>query len=136
MKAAVLLCAAAALVAAAPARACGVCDEDKIAATYDHAVVQRATSRGRVVVFCEVRGPLDAKRMRVAARRVKGLELASLRTSAEPAALSFALDSARQSPRAAVDSLQALAPRGTQLAIVRVYGNPLMPAENLSRSRR
>lgn len=122
MKAAVLLCAAAALLAAAPARACGACDEDKVAATYDHAVVERATSTGRVVVFCQVRGPLDARRLRVAARRVKGLDVASLRTSVEPAALSFALDSARQSPQAAVNALQALAPHGTQLAIVRLHG--------------
>ena len=122
MKAALLLCAAAAFVAATPARACGVCDEDKVAATYDHAVVERATSTGRVVVFCAVRGPLDARRLRAAARRVRGLELATLRTSAQPAALSFALDGARQSPQAAVSALQAFAPRGTRLAIVRVQG--------------
>ena len=43
--------------------ACGVCDEDKVAATYDHAVVRRANLQGRVMVFCEVRGPLDARRL-------------------------------------------------------------------------
>jgi len=123
--AAVLLGAVAAIVAAAPAGACGVCDEDKVAATYDHAVVTRATSTGRVVVFYEVRGVVDAKRLRAAARRVKGIDVASLRTSTEPAALSFALKSARQPPEAAVSALQALAPRGTQLVIVRLQGNGL-----------
>jgi hypothetical protein len=124
VKAAGLFAAAAAsgLLALAPARACGVCDEDKVAATYDHAVVERAASLGRVVVFCEVRGPLDAPRMRAAARRVKGIDAASLRASADPAALSFVLDGTRQSPQGAVSALQALAPRGTRLAIVRLQG--------------
>lgn len=122
MKGALLICAAAAAFAALPVRACGVCDEDKVAATYDHAVVERAASKGRVVVFCEVRGPLDARRLRAAARRVKGIDPASVRTSAQPAALSFALDGGRRSPQAAVDALQALAPHGTQLALLRVQG--------------
>ena len=122
MKAAVLLGAVAIIVAAAPAVACGTCAEDKVAATYDHAVVERAMSTGRVVVFCEVRGVLDAKRLRAAARRVKGIDVASLRTSTEPAALSFVLRSARQPPEAAVSALQALAPRGTQLVIVHLQG--------------
>ena len=120
MRAAALALAAAGVLTLAPARACGVCDEDKVAATYNHAVVQRATLQGRVMVFCEVRGPLDARRLQAVASRVKGLDSTSLRTSADPATLSFALDSTRQSPQAAVSALQVLAPPGTQLTIVRM----------------
>jgi len=117
-----LLCAAVTALAVAPARACGICDEDKVAATYDHTVVERAASKGHLVVYCAVTGPLDAKRVRAAARHVKGLDLASLRTSAEPAALSFALDGSRQTPQAAVNGLRALLPQRTKLEIVSLRG--------------
>ena len=125
MKTAILLLSAiVSAFAVAPARACGVCDEDKVAATYDHTIVQRAASKGRVVVYCAVRGPLDAKRLRLAARQVKGLDLRSLRTSQQPAAVSFALDGAGQTPQAAVSALQANLPQGTELAIVGLNGAP------------
>ena len=119
-----LLCAVVSAFAVSPARACGVCDEDKVAATYDHTIVQRAASKGRVVVYCAVRGPLDAKRLRLAARQVKGLDLGTLRTSQQPAAVSFALDGAGQTPQAAVSALQANLPQGTELAIVGLNGAP------------
>ena len=111
---------AAALASLAPAAwACGVCIEDKVAATYDHEVVVRAAAKGKVMVFCEVAGPLDARRIRRAARSVRGVDPASLRISSQPAALSFALD-AQQSPQAAVSDMQRGIPAGTHVAIVRV----------------
>ena len=112
---------AAVLVTLAPAAwACGVCVEDRVAATYDHAVVQRAAAKGNVMVYCAVSGELDATRIRSAARRVRGLDLASIRFSSEPAAVSFALDGARQSPQAAVSMLQQAMPAGIAVAIVKV----------------
>ncbi|MBC8021534.1 MAG: hypothetical protein H7Y14_00325, partial [Burkholderiales bacterium] len=45
------------------ALACGICLEDKVAATYDHGMVMRATSRGQVVVFAEPRAPIDGARL-------------------------------------------------------------------------
>lgn len=120
MKWRVRLAAAAALLLAAPARACGVCVEDKVAATYDHGVLQRATARGQLVVFCGVTGPADAARLRQAAARVRGLDRDSLRISAEPAAVSFALDPARQSARSAVAALQGALPAGTRLELIRL----------------
>lgn len=110
------------LAAGAPpaAQACGTCVEDKIAATYDYAQVQRAAAAGRAVVYCEVAGPWDAARLEAAARKVRGLDTKSLRLSREPAALSFALDTRKQSPQAAVLALQVAAPAGTRIGIVRV----------------
>lgn len=102
------------------AQACGTCVEDKIAATYDYAEVQRAAAVGRAVVYCEVAGPWDAARLQAAARKVRGLDAKSLRLSREPAALSFALDTKKQSPQAAVLALQVAAPAGTRIAIVKV----------------
>ena len=79
------------------------------------------------MVFCEVRGPLDSRRLKTVAGRVKGLDATSLRTSAAQATLSFALDPTQQSPQAAVSALQELAPPGTQLTIVRMQGGATAP---------
>ena len=105
-------------VAAPAAWACGVCVEDKVAATYDHAVIQRAAATGKAMVYCEIHGSLDPRRWQGAARRVRGLDPASVRVSREPAAISFALDS-QQSPQAAVAALQKAMP-GSRVAIVRL----------------
>jgi len=115
--------AVASLLAFSPVQACGVCNEDKVAATYDHAVVRRATLQGRVVVFCEVRGTFDSRQLKAAASRITGIDAVSLRTSTNPATVSFALDSLRQSAQTAVNALQATAPRGTELVIVQVQGS-------------
>jgi hypothetical protein len=113
---------AVALVAFAPAAslACGACAEDKIAATYDHGVVERAAANGDVMVFCEVAGPLDARRLAQAVRRVQGVKPQSVRVSAQPAALSFAVDPAAHSPQAAVAAAQRSLAAGTRLTIVRL----------------
>jgi hypothetical protein len=104
--------------------ACGTCAEDKIAATYDHATVQRAAAAGRVMVFCELAGPWDDAPLKRAAARVRGLDVRSFRVAREPAALSFALDPKQQSPQAAVLALQAAAPAGTRVGLVRVGTAP------------
>jgi len=115
-----LIAAAALLVAAQAARACGACIEDKIAATYDHGVVQQAAARGRVVVFCAIDGPFDARRIKASVANVRGVDAASLRSSAQPGALSFAIDPARQTPQRAVDALQRSVPAGTRLVVVKL----------------
>jgi len=85
------------------AKACGVCLEDKVAATYDHALVQRAVGQHRVVVFAEPRTSIDAaglKAYAAAAARAPGVEAATVRTSAAPQSVSFVLDPKRASPGA------------------------------------
>jgi len=98
------------LLAATPvaAMACGVCVEDKIAATYDHALVQRALEKHRVVVFAEPHTSIDAARLKavaLAAARAPGVEAATVRTSAAPQSVSFVLDPKRASPGATLASL-------------------------------
>ena len=89
--------------------ACGACIEDKVAATYDHAVIERAIATHRQVVFVAIDGPVSASRViaRIvaAAPRVRGVQPASLRTSTSPLAYSFVLE-AGADPRAAIASFR------------------------------
>jgi hypothetical protein len=118
-----LLVAAVALPAAA--WSCGACVEDKVAATYDHAVVQRAAAAGDTVVFCDVAGRFDMGQLQRAAARANGVVAHSVRVSREPAALSFAIDARRQSPQAVAQAMQQALPLGVRLNIVRVMAAPL-----------
>ena len=111
---------AAAALAPLASHACGVCVEDNVAATYDHQVVTHAKTVGNVVVFCEIAGQFDARQLAKLTQRVQGVRAQSVRTSAQPPALSFAFDQTRQSPQAAVDAIQRSLPDSTRLSIVRV----------------
>lgn len=96
---------------AGEAGACGVCTDDKVAAAYDHAVVTRARAQGRVVVFAEPVATRDAalalKRVVARAGQVRGIDGASVRSSAAPAALSFVLDPRVATPQRALAALAA-----------------------------
>ena len=113
-----------AAMASSGALACGVCVDDKVAAAYDHAVVQRALQRGQVVVFAEVEGSGRAedrvRAAREAARRVAGVEAASLRSAPAPAALSFALDARVSSPERALKAANAFASGRAELRLLKV----------------
>ncbi|TMH19992.1 MAG: hypothetical protein E6H64_11495 [Betaproteobacteria bacterium] len=113
--------------APAPSRACGACDEDKVAATYDHAVIAAAMARHERVVFVAVDGPVSgeklAARIASAATRMRGVQKGTLRTSASPPAFSFALDAA-QKPEAAVARFrEAIGDLPARLTLVRVMRN-------------
>jgi uncharacterized protein (DUF2236 family) len=122
-----ILISVAAMIAAAssPASlACGACDEDKVAATYDHAVVERAMTTHRQVIFVAIDGPVNAaqinRRVAAAAFKVRGVATGTLRTSLSPTAFSFVLDG-KQSPEVAVSDFQkAVGDRDIRLTLVRV----------------
>jgi hypothetical protein len=107
-------------IAPSSSQACGACVEDKVAATYDHGVVERAAASGDVMVFCEVIGPLDAQRLKEAVRRVRGVKPQSVRVSEELTAMSFAVNSRVHSPQGAVETAQRRMASGTRLRIVRL----------------
>ena len=89
--------------------ACGVCIEDKVAATYDHALVERALAQHRVVVFAEPRASVDEhglKAFAALARRAPGVDAATVKTSAAPASVSFVLDPKRADAKKTVAALQ------------------------------
>lgn len=119
---ALLLAATAALPLGAAA--CGACDEDKIAATYDHAVIERAQREHGAVVFAAITGDGDAAHLeKVAAdtaRKTRGIDKSSVRSSQSPLALSFAVD-ARTDPSKALAEVQRIAATaGANLALVKV----------------
>src|SRR4029079_5671161 len=118
------------VVLAAPlaVMACGVCEEDKIAATYDPAVVTRAASQARGAGFDEPRASVDAKQVSKAltdiASRTPGIDRASVRASQSPASFSFALDPHAGSPLKTLEALQRGAKiPGLQLSLLRVVGS-------------
>lgn len=111
--------------AAAFAHACGQCLEDKIAATFDAGVRERAARVGHVVVFTEVKGPAagappalrDFIARTLAATR--GVDARSVRVSLDPPAAAFACDPhARAAVIAAVNP--RLGARRLSLAVLRV----------------
>ena len=113
------------LALAAPAAlGCGACIEDKVAATYDYAVLERAQHEHRVVVFAEIRGDKSAEQLEraaaSAARVERGVDPSSVRSAHAPLALSFALDE-RIAPEAAVARISKTAGTpGLELAVVKV----------------
>ena len=117
---------AAALAAGAPAAglACGACDEDKIAATYDHAVIDSAIAQHRQVVFVAIEGPVDARSIRArvaaAAAKVRGVRGETLRTSLAPPAFSFALDTTRTPDAAVAEFRKAVGDSSARLTVVRI----------------
>jgi hypothetical protein len=114
------------LTASTVAMACGVCIEDRVAATYDHAVVTKAAAEHKVMVFAAVDGQGTAKALAATAKRaaekVTGVDRASVRSAAEPAAaVSFALDPRAQSPEAVLLAIaQSSAQKGMKLTLLRV----------------
>jgi hypothetical protein len=114
------------LAAGTGALACGVCIEDRVAATYDHAVVTKAAADHRVMVFAAVDGQGPATALAASARRAAsqlvGVDRGSVRAAAEPAAaVSFALDPRAQTPEAALAAIAQYSPNNRlQLTLLRV----------------
>lgn len=107
------------------AHACGACVEDTVAATYDHAIVERAATQGKVLVYTSIDGAGDAavlaKRAADAARHLGGVDRASVRVSAAPLALSFAIDPKTLTVDGAIAGVQQRGRnQGLRLSVVRV----------------
>ena len=107
---------------------CGVCDEDKVAATYDHEVIARATAARQHVVFVAMDWPVEpqafAKRVAAVAPRVRGVRTGSIRTALAPVTFSFVLDPSMQTPAGAVAELSRLLSAESGLRILRVVSTP------------
>ncbi len=107
---------------------CGICDEDKVAATYDHGVISRAAAARQTVVFVGVDSPVEpqafAKRVASAAPRVRGVLRGSVRIAIAPVAFSFVLDPAVQTPAAAVAELRRVLNTDPGLRILQTVSAP------------
>jgi len=111
-------------LACGSALACGYCVEDKIASTYDHAVVKQALAQKHHVAFFHVEGPLapDSKRwLEAAAASVPGVDAKSVRAAPETLTLSLAFDPRRTSLVAVQSALdKKLAARRLSLMPLRI----------------
>jgi hypothetical protein len=117
----------AAAVSPAASFACGACVEDKIAATYDYAVVKKAEADHHLMVFGEIDGSANVNavgpKIASAAARVRGIDRGTVRISASPPAFSFALDPAAQEPDAAMNELRRrLGSANVKLTVLRIAG--------------
>lgn len=89
--------------AAGPVAACGLCAEDKVAATYDAAVVAGAAARHHLLMFAALEGPVAGTRPRLAVlikralERAPGVDPGTVRVSLDPPAASCAWDPGRAS---------------------------------------
>ena len=90
-----LAIAVAGLLLSLQASACGYCVEDKIAATYDHAVITRALAAGRHVAFFHVDGAPVGRSALAQAASGRGIEKGSARISPDALTLSVAFDPRR-----------------------------------------
>jgi hypothetical protein len=119
------------MFAAAPmlAAACGVCIEDKIAATYDHAVITTAFNRGHAVVFAEMFDVLasDAGQQRKiihAFETTAGVDRGSVRVSFNPPAISFAFDEHRTEVQKIFTAAESALKSGVHFALIRTTRQP------------
>ena len=127
-----LIALAAGATLAASSLACGVCIEDKVAATYDYSIVMTAIAKHHVVVFGQIEGAVDMQaavaKIAAAAPHLRGVDRKTVRTSVSPAAFSFALDPAVQVPAAALAEMQKrLRMQGVKLSILRVVTSESVP---------
>ena len=123
--------ALAALLATGTALACGHCVEDRIAAVYDHALVQRTHAGRHQIAWFAWDGPLardEASRRRILALAgaVPGVDKGGVRVSVEPGAIAVAFDP-RLSSGAAVAAALAARLRTLNLVIVPVPAPPPAP---------
>ena len=89
-----------ALLFPAQVLACGVCVEDKIASTYDHALIQKTLARQHRVAFFHIDGPVtaDAKRwLEATIAGTAGIDKGSGRVAVHTSTLSVAYDPKRTS---------------------------------------
>lgn len=130
---AMLLVLGAAFALPREAVSCGVCVEDRVAATYDHSLVRDAIARHRLIVFVALDGPDAArvgKRLVAAGAAQKPVQRGSVRYAASPAAFSFVL-AEDVAPEAAIGGFRnAVAGTQVTMTIVRVMrdGALLEPA--------
>ena len=124
------IAAAALLSAAAAAQACGFCIEDKIASTYDHALVTLALAQKHHIAFFHIDGPVlpgeGTKRwLESAAASTAGVDKGSARVALDTLTISVAFDPRRSSLIAVQTALEKkLAARKLSLMPLRVIERP------------
>lgn len=99
------------MLGSAASFACGYCVEDRIAAVYDHALLQRSLASRHPVLFFAWDGPVtrnEAARQKILAiaAAVAGVDKDSTRVSVEPASMALAFDPQQSNATAVEAALQ------------------------------
>jgi hypothetical protein len=110
--------------------------DDKMAAVYDFAVVDRADRLDHVVAFVEIVAPANAtgsvhEALVATAERMSDIDPGTARASAYPAVLSFSYDARRVDVRDVLARLAAATPVPVELALIQA----IRPAYPDSHSR-
>ena len=109
-----------------PAFACGYCVEDRIAATYDFAVVSHALDQRHQVAFFAIQGGQAARGISSESisgllEGTRGIDRNSVRVSVDSESLSFAFDPSRTLLAPIVNAVDVkLGAKGLSLAPLRV----------------
>ena len=109
-------------LAGGAALACGHCVEDRIAAVYDHALVQRTQANGQQLAYFAWHSKAatnEARRLQMvrSVSALPGIVPGSTRVSMQPEALAVAFDP-RRSSREAIDATVLAGLRKMDVAIV------------------
>ena len=110
--------------ASSAALACGYCVEDKIAATYDHAVVLKAVGLKHQVAFFHVDGGTATTRAALlrTAEATPGVARGTVRVSEDGLTVSFAFSGGIAKVQANLE--KKLATRGASLMLLRLLDKP------------
>ena len=123
-----IVLAAAALLFAAQASACGYCVEDKVASTYDHAAVTRALAQKHHVAFFHIDGavsPALREALEKAVYSVAGVDPGSARIAIDTLTLSLSFDPRRVSLGALTANIdRRLARQRLSLMPLRIMEHP------------
>ena len=117
------------MIFAVPAAACGYCVDDKVAAAYDHAVVERALAQGHAMAFLSLELARPATRdtkaaIRHAIERIPGVDRGTVRVALEAGGLSLAFDPKRAPEAGVLKALdRAVMPLGVRTVLLR-FGSP------------
>ena len=115
-------------LAAPPVFACGYCVEDKVAAAYDHAVVERAFGQRHEVFFLALEFSRPVTRdtdaaIRRAVENIPGVDRGTVRVAAEAGALSLAFDPGRATASGILKAIDRdLSPLGVGTSLLRLEG--------------
>jgi hypothetical protein len=123
----------------ATALACGYCVEDRIAAVYDHALVQRIAGSQHQLAYFAWDGPSErgeAARLKMLAlgEATAGVDKGSVRVSMDPAAIAVAFDPRRTSA-AAVGAALGKKLESLKLAVIPLQAPVAAPAASVAARR-
>ncbi len=125
------------LAVAQSTAACGFCIEDRIAAVYDHGVVQAAVARHRHVAFlgfANAPNPASRKAIVQTAEGIPGVVSGSVRISIDSSALSFAFDPTALPASQLVEKLNArLTKRGMSITLLQDLDRVDLPKTTVAR---